>query len=177
MSNRRRVVVTGLGLVAPVGNTVDAAWESILAGDSGIRPITHFDNAAFSVRFGGAIRDFDVTEYLVAKEARKLLQDEEAAKLVNDEDLKLRALELVEQHGIVFLDELDKVAKRSEYGGPDVSREGVQRDLLPLVEGSTVSTKPPVRRTMGTHPYRIAIIWLMPQGSNRDGIKKASAPA
>lgn len=72
MSNRRRVVVTGLGLVAPVGNTVDAAWESILAGDSGIRPITHFDNAAFSVRFGGAIRDFDVTEYLVAKEARKM---------------------------------------------------------------------------------------------------------
>ena len=75
------------------------------------------------------------------KEARKLLQDEEAAKLVNDEDLKLRALELVEQNGIVFLDELDKVAKRSEYGGPDVSREGVQRDLLPLVEGCTVSTK------------------------------------
>jgi ATP-dependent HslUV protease ATP-binding subunit HslU len=75
------------------------------------------------------------------KEARKLLQDEEAAKRVNDEDVKLRALELVEQHGIVFLDELDKVAKRSEYGGPDVSREGVQRDLLPLVEGSTVSTK------------------------------------
>jgi ATP-dependent HslUV protease ATP-binding subunit HslU len=75
------------------------------------------------------------------KEARKLLQDEEAAKRVNDEDVKMRALELVEQHGIVFLDELDKVAKRSEYGGPDVSREGVQRDLLPLVEGSTVSTK------------------------------------
>ncbi len=75
------------------------------------------------------------------RDALKLLQDEEAAKRVNDEDLKLRALEMVEQNGIVFLDELDKVASRSEYGGPDVSREGVQRDLLPLVEGCTVSTK------------------------------------
>ena len=75
------------------------------------------------------------------KDAVKILQDEEAAKRVNDEDLKLHALEMVEQNGIVFLDELDKVASRSEYGGPDVSREGVQRDLLPLVEGCTVSTK------------------------------------
>jgi ATP-dependent HslUV protease ATP-binding subunit HslU len=74
-------------------------------------------------------------------DALKLLQDEEAAKRVNDEDLKLRAQEMVEQNGIVFLDELDKVARRAEYGGPDVSREGVQRDLLPLVEGCTVSTK------------------------------------
>ncbi len=78
---------------------------------------------------------------LKIKDALKILQDEEAAKRVNDEDLKLRALEMVEQNGIVFLDELDKVARRSEYGGPDVSREGVQRDLLPLVEGCTVSTK------------------------------------
>ncbi len=75
------------------------------------------------------------------REALKILRDEEAAKRVNDEDLKLKALEMVEQNGIVFLDELDKVASRSEYGGPDVSREGVQRDLLPLVEGCTVSTK------------------------------------
>jgi len=75
------------------------------------------------------------------KEALKILQDEEAAKRINDEDLKLNALEMVEQNGIVFLDEMDKVASRSEYGGPDVSREGVQRDLLPLVEGCTVSTK------------------------------------
>ena len=75
------------------------------------------------------------------KDALKLLEDEEAGKRINEEDLKLRALEMVEQHGIVFLDELDKVASRSEYGGPDVSREGVQRDLLPLVEGCTVSTK------------------------------------
>ncbi len=75
------------------------------------------------------------------QEALKILQDEEAAKRINDEDLKLNALEMVEQNGIVFLDEMDKVASRSEYGGPDVSREGVQRDLLPLVEGCTVSTK------------------------------------
>ena len=75
------------------------------------------------------------------KDAMKLLTEEEAANLVNEEDVKARAVERVEQHGIVFLDELDKVAKRSEHGGPDVSREGVQRDLLPLVEGSTVSTK------------------------------------
>jgi len=75
------------------------------------------------------------------KDARKLLIDEEAAKMINEEDLKLTALERVEQNGIVFLDEIDKVAKRSETGGADVSREGVQRDLLPLVEGSTVNTK------------------------------------
>ena len=75
------------------------------------------------------------------KDALKILQDEEAAKRINEEDLKLRAQEMVEQNGIVFLDEMDKIASRSEYGGPDVSREGVQRDLLPLVEGCTVSTK------------------------------------
>ncbi|MEQ1529080.1 MAG: ATP-dependent protease ATPase subunit HslU [Methylococcales bacterium] len=76
------------------------------------------------------------------KKALKVLQDEEAAKLVNEEDIKLRAVDAVEQNGIVFLDEIDKICKRSEGGsGGEVSREGVQRDLLPLVEGSTVSTK------------------------------------
>ena len=75
------------------------------------------------------------------KDALKVLEEEEAAKLINDEDVKSRALEAVEQHGIVFIDEIDKVTKRAEYGGADVSREGVQRDLLPLVEGCTVSTK------------------------------------
>lgn len=78
---------------------------------------------------------------LRVKDAFKVLRDEEAQKRINEEDLKLRALEQVEQNGIVFIDEIDKVAKRGEYGGPDVSREGVQRDLLPLVEGCTVSTK------------------------------------
>ena len=75
------------------------------------------------------------------KDAYKVLRDEEAAKRINEEDLKLRALETVEQHGIVFIDELDKVTSRAETSGADVSREGVQRDLLPLVEGCTISTK------------------------------------
>ena len=75
------------------------------------------------------------------RDARKLLIDEEAAKMINEDDLKHSALENVEQNGIVFLDEIDKVTRRGESSGPDVSREGVQRDLLPLVEGSTVNTK------------------------------------
>ena len=75
------------------------------------------------------------------KDAMKLLQEEEAAKLVNEDEIKQTALEAVEQHGIVFLDEIDKICKRAESGGGEVSREGVQRDLLPLVEGSTVTTK------------------------------------
>ncbi len=78
---------------------------------------------------------------LKIKEAKKLLVEEEAARMINEDDIKVRAVERVEQHGIVFLDELDKVVGRSEVRGPDVSREGVQRDLLPLVEGCTVSTK------------------------------------
>jgi ATP-dependent HslUV protease ATP-binding subunit HslU len=81
------------------------------------------------------------TKKLKVKDAIRLLTDEEAAKMLDEEELKSRALEAVEQHGIVFLDELDKVARRSETVGADVSREGVQRDLLPLVEGSTVNTK------------------------------------
>ncbi|HET7810678.1 MAG TPA: ATP-dependent protease ATPase subunit HslU [Steroidobacteraceae bacterium] len=78
---------------------------------------------------------------LKVKEAQKLLVEEEAAKLVNEEDLRARALANAEQNGIVFIDEIDKVARRQDSYGADVSREGVQRDLLPLVEGSTVSTK------------------------------------
>jgi ATP-dependent HslUV protease ATP-binding subunit HslU len=73
--------------------------------------------------------------------ARALLIEEEAGKLVNEEEIKTRAIQSVEQDGIVFIDEIDKVCRRGEYAGADVSREGVQRDLLPLVEGSTVSTK------------------------------------
>ncbi len=81
------------------------------------------------------------TRKLRIKDAFKLLTDEEAGKLLNEEDIKLQAVHNVEQNGIVFLDEMDKICKRGETSGPDVSREGVQRDLLPLVEGSTVSTK------------------------------------
>lgn len=81
------------------------------------------------------------TRKLKIKEALKALTDEEAAHMVNEEDLKQRALEAVEQHGIVFIDEIDKIAKNDNRGGGEVSREGVQRDLLPLIEGSTISTK------------------------------------
>ncbi|MGD2055740.1 MAG: ATP-dependent protease ATPase subunit HslU [Gammaproteobacteria bacterium] len=87
------------------------------------------------------------TRKLRIREARKLLCEEEAAKMINDDDIKQRALENVEQNSIVFIDELDKVTRRGESSGPDVSREGVQRDLLPLVEGSTVSTKYGMVRT------------------------------
>jgi len=81
------------------------------------------------------------TRKLKVKEAFRMLTDEEAAKMLDEEELKTQALEAVEQHGIVFLDELDKVARSNGTQGADVSREGVQRDLLPLVEGSTVNTK------------------------------------
>ena len=81
------------------------------------------------------------TRKLKVMEALRHLTDEEAAKMVDEEELKTQALEAVEQHGIVFLDELDKVARHSETHGADISREGVQRDLLPLVEGATVNTK------------------------------------
>jgi ATP-dependent HslUV protease ATP-binding subunit HslU len=87
------------------------------------------------------------TRKLKVREAMKLLTDEEAAKMLDEEELKAQAVEAVEQHGIVFLDEIDKVARRSETMGADVSREGVQRDLLPLVEGSTVNTKYGMVRT------------------------------
>ena len=81
------------------------------------------------------------TRRLRIRDAFKLLTEEEAGKLINEDDLKSSAVEDVEQNGIVFLDEIDKVSRRSDRVGADVSREGVQRDLLPLVEGSTVSTK------------------------------------
>ena len=81
------------------------------------------------------------TRKVRVKEAQKLMLEEEAAKLINEDELKVQALRNAEQNGIVFIDEIDKVTRRQESIGSDVSREGVQRDLLPLVEGSTVSTK------------------------------------
>ncbi|SDG93567.1 MULTISPECIES: ATP-dependent protease ATPase subunit HslU [unclassified Nitrosomonas] len=81
------------------------------------------------------------TRKLAIREAKKILLEEEAGRLINDEELKLRAVQNVEQNGIVFLDEIDKITSRSETSGADVSRQGVQRDLLPLVEGTTISTK------------------------------------
>ena len=81
------------------------------------------------------------------REAMRLITDEEAGKLVNEEEIRLKAMRAVEQNGIVFLDEIDKIASRGEAGGADVSRQGVQRDLLPLVEGTAVTTKYGVLRT------------------------------
>lgn len=91
--------------------------------------------------FSGMNKGKRQTQKLKIKDARKILRDEEAASMVNEEELKAKALEAVEQNGIVFIDEIDKVAKRGNVGGADVSREGVQRDLLPLIEGCTVNTK------------------------------------
>jgi len=87
------------------------------------------------------------TRKLKISEAQKLLVDEEAAKLVNEDDIKTQAVHMLEQNGIVFIDEIDKVTSRSEGSGAEVSRQGVQRDLLPLVEGTTVSTKYGVVKT------------------------------
>ncbi len=91
--------------------------------------------------FSGMSKGKRQTQKLKIKEARKIIRDEEAASMINEEELKAKALEAVEQNGIVFIDEIDKVAKRGNMGGADVSREGVQRDLLPLIEGCTVNTK------------------------------------
>jgi ATP-dependent HslUV protease ATP-binding subunit HslU len=95
-------------------------------------------------QMGGARRKL---KKMTVAEAMKALTEEEAAKLINDDDIKARALTAVEQNGIVFLDEIDKIASRQEMQGADVSRQGVQRDLLPLVEGTTVSTKYGMVRT------------------------------
>ncbi len=95
-------------------------------------------------QMGGARRK---VKKMAVPEALKALTEEEAAKLINDDDIKARALTAVEQNGIVFLDEIDKIASRQEMQGADVSRQGVQRDLLPLVEGTTVATKYGMVRT------------------------------
>jgi ATP-dependent HslUV protease ATP-binding subunit HslU len=91
--------------------------------------------------FSSLGRDKTKKAKLTVKKAFKQLQDEEAAKLVSDDDIKTQAIEAAEQNGIVFIDEIDKVARKGSVSGADVSREGVQRDLLPLIEGCTVTTK------------------------------------
>ena len=103
----------------------------------GMEEMTSQLQSMFQNLGGGRTR----TRRLRIRDAYKLLIEEEAGKLINEDDLKSSAVEDVEQNGIVFLDEIDKVSRRSDRTGADVSREGVQRDLLPLVEGSTVSTK------------------------------------
>jgi ATP-dependent HslUV protease ATP-binding subunit HslU len=97
--------------------------------------------------FAGLSQDKKKSRKMTVKEAFKLLVEEEASKRINEDDLKTVAINKVEQHGIVFLDEIDKIATRQESGGADVSRQGVQRDLLPLVEGTTVTTKYGMIRT------------------------------
>ena len=97
--------------------------------------------------FAGLAKEKKKTRKMTVKEAFKMLVDEEASNRVNEEELRSTAITNVEQHGIVFLDEIDKIATRSESGGADVSRQGVQRDLLPLVEGTTVTTKYGMIRT------------------------------
>ena len=103
----------------------------------GMEDMTNQLQGLFQNLGGGKTR----TRKLRVEDALRMLTDEEAAKLINEDELKLTALENAEQNGIVFIDEIDKVARRQETSGADVSREGVQRDLLPLVEGCTVSTK------------------------------------
>jgi len=104
---------------------------------AGMEDLTQQLQGMFSSLGGSRTRE----RKLKVREALKLLTDEEAARMINEEELKLRALRNAEQNGIVFIDEIDKIARRQETHGADVSREGVQRDLLPLVEGSTVTTK------------------------------------
>ncbi|MES2885306.1 MAG: ATP-dependent protease ATPase subunit HslU [Pseudomonadota bacterium] len=108
-----------------------------LMGPPGMEEMTQQLQSMFSQMGGGKQR----TKKMKIADALVQLIDEEAAKLVDEEAIKTEALRNVEENGIVFIDEIDKVAKRGEYAGADVSREGVQRDLLPLIEGSTVNTK------------------------------------
>jgi ATP-dependent HslUV protease ATP-binding subunit HslU len=108
-----------------------------IMGPAGMEEMTEQLRGMFA-NLGGAKKK---SRKMKVVEAQKILIDEEAAKLVNDDDVKASALANAEQNGIVFIDEIDKVTSRSETQGADVSRQGVQRDLLPLVEGTTVNTK------------------------------------
>ncbi|SFV10208.1 ATP-dependent protease ATPase subunit HslU [Pseudoduganella namucuonensis] len=121
----------------------DSAPQMEIMAPPGMEEMTEQIKSMFSGIGGGRKKARKVK----IKEAMKLLLDEEAAKLVNEDEMKQKAIQNVEQNGIVFLDEIDKIASRSEVGGADVSRAGVQRDLLPLVEGTTVNTKYGMIRT------------------------------
>ncbi len=122
---------------------VGASMQAEIFAPPGMEELTSQIQGMFQ-NMGGARKK---SRKLRIAEARKLLVDEEAAKLINDEEVKLGAVRDVEQNGIVFLDEIDKITSRSDAHGADVSRQGVQRDLLPLVEGTTVSTKYGMIRT------------------------------
>ncbi|MBD8657707.1 ATP-dependent protease ATPase subunit HslU [Oxalobacteraceae sp. CFBP 13730] len=115
----------------------DAAPQMDIMAPPGMEEMTE----QIKSMFAGANNARKKPRKLKVQEAMKILIDEEAGKLLNEDELKQKAITNVEQNGIVFLDEIDKIATRSEHGGADVSRAGVQRDLLPLVEGTTVNTK------------------------------------
>ncbi len=121
----------------------DALPELQMMAPPGMEELTNQIQSMFSGMQGGKRK----TRKLKIREAMKLLVEEEAGKLVNEDELKRTAIANAEQNGIVFIDEIDKIASRSEMHGADVSRQGVQRDLLPLVEGTTVSTKYGMIRT------------------------------
>jgi ATP-dependent HslUV protease ATP-binding subunit HslU len=121
----------------------EAKAQLEIMGPAGMEEMTEQLRGMFS-QFGNQKRK---TRKLKIAEAMKLLVDEEAAKLVNEDEIRAQALQNAEQNGIVFIDEIDKVTSRSEGSGAEVSRQGVQRDLLPLVEGTTVSTKYGVVKT------------------------------
>ncbi|MBK9607272.1 MAG: ATP-dependent protease ATPase subunit HslU [Betaproteobacteria bacterium] len=114
-----------------------SAGQMEIFGPPGMEELTQQIQGMFQNMGGGKKKSRRVT----VAEAMRLLTDEEAGRMINDDDLKTKALANAEQNGIVFLDEIDKIASRQETQGADVSRQGVQRDLLPLVEGTTVSTK------------------------------------
>ena len=121
----------------------DAGPQMEIMAPPGMEEMTEQIKTMFSGIGGGRKK----SRKLKIKEAMKFLVEEEAAKLINEDEMKQKAIQNVEQNGIVFLDEIDKIASRSEVGGADVSRAGVQRDLLPLVEGTTVNTKYGMIRT------------------------------
>ncbi|MBJ7310097.1 ATP-dependent protease ATPase subunit HslU [Rugamonas sp. CCM 8940] len=121
----------------------DAGPQMEIMAPPGMEEMTEQIKSMFSGIGGGRKK----SRKLKIKEAMKFLVEEEAAKLINEDEMKQKAIQNVEQNGIVFLDEIDKIASRSEVGGADVSRAGVQRDLLPLVEGTTVNTKYGMIRT------------------------------
>ncbi|SDF21675.1 ATP-dependent HslUV protease ATP-binding subunit HslU [Massilia sp. PDC64] len=118
-------------------DVAEAAPQMEIMAPPGMEEMTEQIKSMFAGVGGGRKKP----RKMKVKEAMKLLVDEEAAKLINEDEMKQKAIANVEQNGIVFLDEVDKIASRSEHGGADVSRAGVQRDLLPLVEGTTVNTK------------------------------------
>jgi len=122
----------------PIEVDVEAPRQALeVLGPQGMEEMAEQLKGLFSQMGGGKKK----TRKLPIGEALRILTDEEAAKLVNEDEIRAAALANAEGNGIVFIDEIDKVASRSDMGGPDVSRQGVQRDLLPLVEGTTVSTK------------------------------------